>query len=51
MIPEAQMILDTNAQLIYLEAANEAKIAYVRGMHRVAIKIPKFQMKFSIIYN
>ncbi|KAL3981472.1 Guanylate-binding protein N-terminal domain family protein [Acanthocheilonema viteae] len=38
VIPEPQMILDTNAQLIYLEAANEAKIAYIRGMDRICLK-------------
>ncbi|VDK75705.1 unnamed protein product [Litomosoides sigmodontis] len=38
VIPEPQMILDTNAQLIYLEAANEAKIAYTRGMDRICLK-------------
>ncbi|VDP13645.1 unnamed protein product [Onchocerca flexuosa] len=38
MIPEPQMILDTNAQLIYLEAAHEAKIAYIRGMDRICLK-------------
>uniref|UniRef100_A0A158Q8F4 GB1/RHD3-type G domain-containing protein n=1 Tax=Elaeophora elaphi TaxID=1147741 RepID=A0A158Q8F4_9BILA len=38
VIPEPQMILDTNAQLVYLEAANEAKIAYIRGMDRICLK-------------
>ncbi|MCP9266444.1 Atlastin-3 [Dirofilaria immitis] len=38
MIPEPQMILDTNAQLIYLEAAHEAKAAYIRGMDRICLK-------------
>uniref|UniRef100_A0A915Q1C4 GB1/RHD3-type G domain-containing protein n=1 Tax=Setaria digitata TaxID=48799 RepID=A0A915Q1C4_9BILA len=38
MIPEPQMIIDTNAQLIFLEAANEAKTAYIRGMDRVCLK-------------
>lgn len=44
------MILDTNAQLIYLEAANEAKIAYIRGMDRVTIIVSKFRTKSQTIY-
>ncbi|VDK45733.1 unnamed protein product [Anisakis simplex] len=33
-LPEPRNILNANAQLLFMEAANEAKTAYIRGMDR-----------------
>lgn len=49
VVPDPRLIINTNAQLIFMEAANEAKTAYIRGMDRVK-KFRKFRSNFQTVH-